>query len=250
MLRFKTASIKAGLILGCMSTIVAIDMLNLLPISPTSQATFAAPKKRPYRRASGGKRGVCPSMSQTSSDLMVFLPQKSDRKDLTATKAPQFYFYVPDQPSDVASLEFRLEYASGPKRKQAAINRPMNIPFNQTGLVKVQLPEILEPETDYKWSFTLRCVTDRETVAFSGLVRHQALDSVTANQITQAPTAADKATLYAQKGLELDAMAALLENQSGQSQSLTALLATVGLTTPGSTTPGSTTPGLATPAKP
>jgi hypothetical protein len=237
MLRFNMTPLKVGLVLGCMSTIGVIDLLGLLSLNPAQQqpqAAFAAPKRRPYRRASGGKRGVCgPNRNQPTEDLMAFLPKNDRKKDLTATKAPQFSFYVPDQPKDVAGLEFRLEYASGPKRKQPALNPTMNVAFNQAGLVNVQLPEILEPDTDYKWSFTLRCVTSRETVAFSGLVRHQPLDAKIANQIAQAPSAAEKATIYSQQGLDLDAIAVLINNRSAQSQSFAAILAAVELESPG-----------------
>ncbi|NJM47441.1 MAG: DUF928 domain-containing protein [Alkalinema sp. RU_4_3] len=152
---------------------------------------------------------------------------------MTATKAPVFYFYVPDDSANVASLEFRLDYASGPKRGSGVINPPLNVPIAKTpGMVKVQLPELLEKDTTYSWAFTLRCQGTRETVTFKGLVMHKGLEDAIASQLAKASSAQDKAAIYAQTGFDLDAMPALVEGGQLQTKGFEEMLVESGFEKP------------------
>jgi Domain of Unknown Function (DUF928) len=218
--------LQAGLLAGSIAAIFLIDVLGLTAI--------AAPTKRPFKRASGAKRsGVClKKNAQPQGELMAFLPEQSS-PDLTTTKAPVFYFYVPDDSANVASLEFRLDYASGPNRGSGVINPPLNVPIAKTpGMVKVQLPEVLEQDTTYTWAFTLRCQGTRETVTFKGLVMHKAMEAAAASQIAQASSAQDKAAIYAQSGFDLDAMPVLVEGRQLQTKRFEEMLVETGLEKP------------------
>jgi Domain of Unknown Function (DUF928) len=215
------------LLAGSIAAIFLIDLLGL--------AALAAPTKRPFKRASGAKRsGVClKKNAQPQGELMAFLPEQGNRPDLTTTKAPAFYFYVPDDSANVASLEFRLDYGSGPKRGNGVINPPLNLPIAKTpGMVKVQLPEVLEKDTTYTWAFTLRCQGTRETVTFKGLVMYKEMAAATAGQIAQASSAQDKAAIYAQTGFDLDAMPMLVESGQLQTRSFEEMLVETGLEKP------------------
>jgi Domain of Unknown Function (DUF928) len=219
-------TLQARLLAGSIAAIFLVDVLGLTAI--------AAPTKRPFKRASGAKRsGVClKKNAQPQGELMAFLPEQSS-PDLTTTKAPAFYFYVPDDSANVASLEFRLDYASGPKRGNGVINPPLNVPIAKTpGVVKVQLPEVLEKDTTYSWAFTLRCQGTRETVTFKGLVMHKDLESSVASQITKADSAKEKAAIYAQTGFDLDAMPVLMEGGQLQTKGFEAILTESGLEKP------------------
>jgi hypothetical protein len=230
-------TLQARLLAGSIGAIMLLEVLGLTAFSPItgSGSAVAAPMKRPFKRASGAKRsGVClKKTAQPLEELMAFLPEHGNSPDLTTTKAPTFYFYVPDDSANVASLEFRLDYASGAKRGSGVINPPLNVPIAKTpGVVKVQLPEVLEKDTTYAWAFTLRCQGTRETVTFKGLVMHKDMESSVASQITKADSAKDKAALYAQTGFDLDAMPVLMEGGQLQTKGFEAILTESGLEKP------------------
>jgi hypothetical protein len=230
-------TLQARLLAGAIGAIVLLDVLGLTAFSPItgSSSAVSAPMKRPFKRASGAKRsGVClKKTAQPLEELMAFLPEHGNSPDLTATKAPTFYFYVPDDSANVASLEFRLDYASGAKRGSGVINPPLNVPIAKTpGVVKVQLPEVLEKDTTYAWAFTLRCQGTRETVTFKGLVMHKDLETSVARQITKAESAKDKAAIYAQSGFDLDAMPVLMEGGQLPTKGFEAILTESGLEKP------------------
>jgi Domain of Unknown Function (DUF928) len=231
------ALLRALLNVGLVGTIVSLELLGLTHWNPDPQsngAAIAAPGKRPYRRASGAKRGVCrQTPTQPSEELMAFLPVKAAGPDLSATKAPTFYFYVPDEPSNVADLEFRLDYATGDKRGSGVLNPPMNIPIGKTpGVVKVQLPEVLEPNTTYDWSFILRCRSSREIVAFKGSVVYQPLDPAIADAMARAVSPEQKAAIYTQNGFLLDAMSMLMAEGIEQGKTFAEIIAATGLEKP------------------
>jgi Domain of Unknown Function (DUF928) len=220
--------------IGLVSTIVSGEILGLANLVSDPVTAVATPTKRPYRRASGAKRGVCRTTpAEPLEELMAFLPESKNGADLTATKAPTFYFYVPDRPENVASLEFRLDYAAGPKRGNGVLNPPLQVPIaNTPGVVKVQLPEVLEKDTTYAWSFTLRCQATRETVSFKGTIVYQDLDATVAAQLAKANTVQQKAAIYTQIGFMLDAVPILLGETQLQGKSFAAIIAETGLEKP------------------
>jgi Domain of Unknown Function (DUF928) len=234
MIKLSTMRLPTLLMIGCISSIGPLEILGLTNLVSDPAVAVAAPTKRPYRRASGAKRGVCRmTPTQPVEELMAFLPESHSGADLTATKAPTFYFYVPDQPENVASLEFRLDYASGAKRGNGVLNPPLNVPIaNTPGVVKVQLPAVLEPDTTYAWSFTLRCRSSRETVSFKGSVVYKDLDKSVAAKIAQASTPQQKAAIYTQEGFALDAVPLLMEAGQLQSKSFAEVIAAIGLEPP------------------
>jgi hypothetical protein len=229
-------TLQARFLAGSIGAMLCLDMFGLTAFSPitASSSAVAAPTKRPFRRASGAKRsGVClKKNAQPQGELMAFLPEQSS-PDLTGTKAPAFYFYVPDNSANVASLEFRLDYASGAKRGRGVINPPLTVPIaNTPGVVKVQLPEVLEKDTAYAWAFTLRCQGTRETVTFKGLVMHQDISASVASQLAQGVSAKEKAAIYAQAGFALDSMPVLMEGGQLQRKGFEEILAETGLEKP------------------
>jgi hypothetical protein len=199
-----------------------------------SFVAIAAPD-RPYRQSSGvyKTREVCSVADQPIEELMAFLPAHSNAPDRTTTAAPTFYFYVFDRSENVASLEFRLGYASGDQRGKGVLNPPLNVPIPPTpGVVKVKLPEILEKSTTYAWSLTLRCQQSGETFSLKGSLVYQDLDAKAAIQLAQANSVQQKAAIYSEAGFWLDAVPMLMEDEQLETKSFEAMIAATGLDRP------------------
>jgi hypothetical protein len=220
--------------IGLVSTIVATEILGLTRLAdrliPNSGAAVAAPGKRPYRRASGAKRGICQANDpQLREELTTLLPEGRQVADWTTTNAPTFYFYVPDRSENVAGLEFRLDYASGDKRGNGVINPPLAVPIPATpGLLKVQLPAVLAKDTTYAWALTVRC-QNRDVVSLKGLVVYKDLDVAATNQIAQATSAQQKAAIYSQAGFLVDAVPILMQGVPPQTKDFEAIIASIDL---------------------
>lgn len=227
--------LKTGLSIGLMSTIVMLEILGViqLPQPFSSDHVVMAQTRRPYRRAAGGKRGIClTSPQQLSEELMAFLPE-GKAVDRTTTNAPTLYFYVPEQSEQVANLEFRLDYADGAKRGNGVINPPLSVPIGKTpGVVSVSVPAVLVKDVTYAWSLTLRCQGNRGTVSFKGLMVYQDLTPSVATQVAQATTPQQKAAIYAQTGFFLDAVSLLMEGGQLQAKSFAEVIAVIGLESP------------------
>jgi hypothetical protein len=212
---------KVFLSLSLVGAIGAIEMLGFTDfVMPRSHVAQAA---RPYRRAVGGKRGVCqPNPKQPQATLMAFLPEAKPQQaaDWSATNAPTLYFYVPEQSVQVADLEFRLDYADAGRRGNGVINPPLHVPIGNTpGVVKVQLPAVLVKDTTYAWSLTLRCQGSRDPVSLKGLVVYKDLASPVAAQVVQATSTPAKAQIYMQAGFAIDAVPLLMEHEQLSTQS-------------------------------
>jgi hypothetical protein len=228
--------VQTILSIGLLSTIVPLEILGLtnlattLSPNPSDESSAIAAPRRPFGRTAGGKRGVCQTtQTQPSEQLIAFLSESSDAADLTTTKAPTFYFYVADAPKDIASLEFRLAYASGDRRGTGVINPPLKVSAPTPGVVKVQLPEVLEKETPYHWAFTLRCQGSRETASIKGIVVYRELDARVQAQLAQATSAQDKAKIYAQQSSLVDAVSVLMANTQLQAKGFDAIATEMGL---------------------
>jgi hypothetical protein len=219
---------KIGLSLCLLSAIGATEILGLTNfVMPLSNMAEAA---RPYRRITGGKRGICLATSkQTQETLIAFLPEASPQSvDWSATNAPTLYFYVPEQSAQVADLEFRLDYADAARRGNGVINPPLQVPIGKTpGVVKVKVPPVLLPDTTYAWSLTLRCQGSRDTVSFKGLVMYKDLTPQVAAQVAQATAAPAKAAIYMQAGFVIDAVPLLMEHEQLSTQPLDAIQAKI-----------------------
>jgi Domain of Unknown Function (DUF928) len=232
---YSMVKLKAGLSIGLMSMIVVLEIVGVIqlpqPFSPDHAAM--AQTRRPYRRAAGGKRGIClTSPQQLSEELMAFLPA-GKAVDRTTTNAPTLYFYVPEQSEQVANLEFRLDYADEAKRGNGVINPPLSVPIGKTpGVVAVTVPAVLVRDVTYAWSLTLRCQGNRGTVSFKGLMVYQDLPPSVATQVAQASTAPQKAQIYMQSGFSLDAVPLLMENSQLQAQTFEAMIAETGFVMP------------------
>lgn len=217
--------------IGLLSTIVSLEILGLttLSVNVVESSAIAAPKRPPGRTA-GGKRGVCQiAQTQPSERFIAFLPESSDTADITTTKAPTFYFYVPDAPASIASLEFRLDYASGDRRGTGVINPPLKVSAQTPGVVKVQLPAVLEKDTSYRWSFTLRCQESRETASIKGIVVYKELDAKVKAQLAQTTSAQEKAKIYVQQGSLVDAVSVLMASTQLQAKNFDTIAAEIGL---------------------
>jgi hypothetical protein len=228
-----------------MSTIVPLEIIGLTnffavssPFSQSSPVAWANGKKRPYRRASGGKRtpvAVCKrtTAKQTVGELIAFLPE-SKGVDQTSSDAPTLYFYIPNQTNDIASLKFRLEDKQDKTHGQDLLNPPLKIATDNTpGVVKVALPKVLLAGKAYQWSLTMSCKeSDEPAVSFKGMIVYQPLTKTVSDKIAQAPSEQAKAAIYKEAGYDLDAMAIVMETIGPSAQSFEALIDQAGFEKP------------------
>lgn len=215
-----------------------LGMTNLLPGDSQNYHHSLAigamrKKKRPFYRKSGIKRGICPKTSAqaSSGELMMFLPEAIP--DRTSVRQPTFYFYIPDKAEDLGDLELRMNYPGDAKSDDGAIP-VVKLPKPKTpGILQVQLPQPLEQGRRYTWHLSLKCKHDQDTVAnFDGIVVYKVPDRQVTNQLAQATSTQQKAEIYRQADLWLDAVGLFMEDPSFKTQSLDQMLATIELEKP------------------
>jgi hypothetical protein len=120
---------------------------------------------------------------------------------------PSFWFYVPPVADSAAEMEFVLRDRAGKKLFQT------KNPVTQTGVIRVTLPDSAPALTvgdRYQWYFKVRCpaAQSQPPKYVNGWIERQTIEPTLANQLQQA-SPAERATLYAQKGIWFDAITTL-----------------------------------------
>ncbi|MGB7442755.1 MAG: DUF928 domain-containing protein [Coleofasciculaceae cyanobacterium] len=108
-------------------------------------------------RTAGGTRGTCKQKENTQTDkpLTALVPENA--KGLTTSEHPVFWFYIPDVPEDVDSIEFSLHN----QEEKITLYRT-SIQLTQTpGIIGVSFPSdpeyVLELNKNYHWRFIVYC---------------------------------------------------------------------------------------------
>jgi hypothetical protein len=112
------------------------------------------------RRATpGGSRGGACKHKQTEQQLTALIPEKSTQS-LTTSEHPVFWFYIPDAPEDVHSIEFSLH-----DRNDTTTPYRTSLQVTKTpGIIGIALPpspkSSLKLNESYYWRFIVRCVQE------------------------------------------------------------------------------------------
>ncbi|MBD1841192.1 DUF928 domain-containing protein [Coleofasciculus sp. FACHB-64] len=106
----------------------------------------------------GSRGGAC---KQTEQQLTALIPEKTTQS-LTTSEHPVFWFYIPDVPDDVHSIEFSLHDRNETKTFYRTSVQLTKIP----GVIGIPLPpspkSSLKLNESYHWRFIVRC-TPNET---------------------------------------------------------------------------------------
>jgi hypothetical protein len=105
-------------------------------------------------RTPGGTRGDCKA---TNKSLTALVPKNA--KGLTTAEHPVFWFYIPDVPNDVHSIEFSLHPLSGDE--STTLYRTSLQLTKTPGVIGVPLPPSpeysLKLNESYHWRLTVNC---------------------------------------------------------------------------------------------
>jgi hypothetical protein len=233
--------------IGLISILLPLEILGIpalmapSPMAGQQSAAIAAMKKRPPRRNSGIRRDrICDGQPQQlqkeatkTGEMIMLLPDIEKQAYLTSTKTPTFYFYIPEQASQVAKLVFRLSDRNPTGGDDRGLIAPVNLPLSKpSGLVKaqVELPAAIEQGKQYKWSFAVYCEGQSgPALTFKGSLTHQNLSDKVKLELTQATSLEQKADVYKRENFLLDEMALLIEETKLQAKPFDVVLHTLGL---------------------
>lgn len=169
----------------------------------------------PGSRGGGASRGICLG----SQDIFALMPSYPQGRSpliwgLTTVEHPTFWFYVPAGASSGVEMEFVLRDRSGKKLYETKSD------LKQAGVLGVTLPATspaLATGDRYQWYFKVRCsgAQSQPPKYVNGWIERQAIAPTLANQLQQA-TPAQRAALYAQKGIWFDAITTLGQLRQAQ----------------------------------
>jgi hypothetical protein len=194
-----------------------------------SAIQFTPPPPPPDRGAPGNRGGGagrgCGAGKESLIGLMPeyrqALAQGTITKvwGITTTPHPTLWFYIPYNHATIASLEFVLQDSSKPVK---TIYRSEIAPPIAPGIVQMQVPTTapaLEPGKLYEWFLKVRLQCGAPTAAakpnlqkeeINGWIQRVDLNSTLSAQLNQA-TPQQRAALYAQQGIWIDALATLAD---------------------------------------
>ena len=160
---------------------------------------------RDPKRVTGGGRGGCDTLiAQDSSadDLVALVPKKGEM--LVASIAPSFWFYTPYTPASSLMAKFTLR-----DENDQLVMEPVDIELPKTaGIFSVQMPKPLKQNISYRWYFSIGCdaVHPSKNPLVQGRIRVIEPTIPLKNQLKQASSPVQTATLYMQAGLWNDAL--------------------------------------------
>lgn len=205
------------------SDITAVSLVATThPIAAFAQASQTS-SGRPKRRKPGGRKGICQG-DFTPGELTAIVPVQGD--DVTASRSPAFFFFVPDAAQSSLKGVFRLQ------ENDRNVIAPIQVSVSGTpGIIKIQLPQSLEKNRSYQWLFQITC-GDEKAVAINGDVTFKEPSPSLAKQLANQSSPGEKARLYQREGFFLDAIALLADAQTKDTKAQTewkTLLQTLGL---------------------
>ena len=167
-------------------------------------------------------RGVCPRVTTPLTALMPVTQGTSGGQNasttptttesvygLTVVERPTFWFYVPYPLTSSRPVEFVLQDENGNDVYQTQFTESGTVP----GVVGLQLPPTVDPlevGKRYRWFFLIYCNPEEPTFV-EGWVERVELNPTLKNQLDQATTPQQKATVYAEAGVWFEAVTTLAE---------------------------------------
>lgn len=169
---------------------LADDQSSLTALAPTTQLTLDAAEQ-----------------SALETNLLAYESVFS----LTTDTHPSFWFYLPHELNERATLEFVFQDESGNTlyQTQFAADRA------SSGIIQLSLPETSSPlmiDESYQWYFLVHCnsAPSAEPFYVKGWIARTVVDADLQAQLDEA-TMLEKASLYAAHGIWQDALTALAE---------------------------------------
>lgn len=207
---------------------------SAVAVVPNKKSGFEPPPRRDAPNggtAGGGSRPATIACGNSSSKSTLAALTPGRHVGLSQAQNPTFYVHLPRTTAQIA--EFSLFDANLKGVYQ------VNIPVNQTGLVKISLPKdapSLQKNQPYYWSFAVACNPNDRTNDWvvGGWVEHAQPNHILQQQLTKV-SGVERISLYAKQGFWYDAIATAMELQHQQtvtpqiSQAWTELLESVGL---------------------
>lgn len=207
--------------------IFGMGLRTAMPVR-AEQATQTAPtafepppgQGAPETTTAGGKRikPFCPG-DRVASDIPLIPLTPASHFGLTTASHPTVFVYVPATSAQTA--EFQIFNTNNETIYRDAIALP-----SRSQLLRIALPptaQALEPDRDYRWSFTLICDPSdrqRDRVVAAWIHRIQLNPDQSARLDAVSPE--QRALIYAQSGIWYDALDRLTQRRSGQSLELQA----------------------------
>ena len=167
-------------------------------------------------------RGGCPRVTTPLTALMPVTKATSSGQStsttttttesvygLTVAERPTFWFYVPYPLTSSRPVEFVLQDENGNDVYQTQFTESGTVP----GVVGLQLPPTVDPlevGKRYRWFFLIYCNPEEPTFV-EGWVERVELNPTLKNQLDQATTPQQKATVYAEAGVWFEAVTTLAE---------------------------------------
>ena len=209
--------------------------LIALTCSPALALSFPAAKGKdgsPDRRRGAGSRGQDNCLVDETKSLFAIAPDSN--QSVTTVDRPDFFWYMPA--TDRGTVTFALE------EDGKVIYSTEFQADGKEGIAQLSLPDgigavALKPAKSYKWSVQLTCdIEDPESMKFvlNSSISRQLPSAELSTQLKVA-SRLKQAELYAENGIWVDSLAALIDLQCDSSmrdEGLTAwsaLLESVGL---------------------
>ncbi|MBD2293141.1 DUF928 domain-containing protein [Anabaena sphaerica FACHB-251] len=182
------------------------------------------PRGTPASTLGGGRRGVsCLTIDKGKPSLTALMP-KRDNKSLTATKTPEFYFYVPKTTASTAEFILR-------EGEEDIYDTTFKLP-GKSGIVKLQIPptSALKTGSTYKWYLTIICNPDDRSADeyIHGVIERTAITPSLSKALQQA-TPLKQAKIYAQYALWPETITKIAQLRTEKPNEWKELLKSVGL---------------------
>lgn len=170
------------------------DWLISLEFPPTNA-------NNPSSTAGGGVRGNSAGLCIAENDALTALGPK-DQKLTTVAATPTLFFYIPEIINTVPRVPLEAELVITDKMGKDLAGTPLKLELpNQSGIIKLSLPEDIKLESgqEYIWQFSILCdPSDRGSDAWiQGTLQRTELTSSVLSELAGA-TPLKQAELYAQ----------------------------------------------------
>ncbi len=196
---------------------MALVLISLAINSPQIQAQnlqnqgdyYTKKPGRGVNRRAGSDRGSvnCLIGKSINRQLTALVADKSDA--LTVSDAPSFLFYVPYELTSPVQARFSLQ-----DEEDYNVIKPILVSISDTpGVIKINLPKVLQKEKRYHWFFTIICQSTDESKnpSVDGWLRQVNPDPNLAQKLTEKISSRQLANAYRSGGFLLDALALLAE---------------------------------------
>ncbi len=150
---------------------------------------------RPPNRTSGGNRGP-----NSEDNLIALVPNKS-KTELTLVERPTFLFYIPK----LNGQQVRGIFLLLKEENKEPIFQESIILSGGPGIVNLHPNKLLNLDQEYRWLFSIE-IDKKSSYSVEGLIKRIAPDPMLMNQVGDATSKQEVASIYASHGIWHDAV--------------------------------------------